>query len=57
MVGDNTLHDEEWNRNQQYALQELVDAVRLLWGEGLEVCGHRDLPGTATLCPGVDIDL
>ena len=54
VVGDNTDPGNEWSFPQKVALRALLDLLRILYPTA-EVMGHRDLPGAATACPGVDI--
>lgn len=54
VVGDNTDPNEEWGVEQILSTQELIDSlVLVLPCESLELWGHRDLDGAATLCPGL----
>lgn len=43
-----------WTADQKKSLRRLVGALKTVFGD-LEVYGHRDVPGTATLCPGLDV--
>lgn len=54
VVGDNTNPYRKWNERQVSTLRTLV-AVIVATSRDIEILGHRDLPGTATLCPGLDI--
>ena len=51
IVGDNTRENERWTEAQRFALVDLVDALRLVFGP-LPVLRHRDV--AATECPGLD---
>lgn len=53
VVGDNTKQGWEWNHDQEDALLELIDAVRVIV-PGIKIIGHRDT-GQATECPGLDV--
>lgn len=55
VVGDNTKPGREWNEAQIASLRRVVEACRALV-PGIEVIGHRDVPGgTKTECPGLDV--
>jgi N-acetylmuramoyl-L-alanine amidase len=54
LVGDNTFPGEGWTQPQIASLHEMLRSLRVLFPEA-EVLGHRDLPKTATVCPGLDI--
>lgn len=54
VVGDNTIEGRRWNEAQIASLRRVVEACRALV-PGIEVLGHRDVPGgTKTECPGLD---
>jgi N-acetylmuramoyl-L-alanine amidase len=54
VVGDNTVPDQKWNDAQREALRDLLgDLLRRY--PASRVCGHRDLEGAATLCPGTTV--
>jgi N-acetyl-anhydromuramyl-L-alanine amidase AmpD len=52
--GDNTLRAHCWNKQQELALRDLVDAIRLLW-PAIRIMGHRDAMPGHTECPGLDV--
>ena len=54
VTGDNTRDGLWWDRVQKLELTLLVGALRRAF-PGIEVMGHREVPGAATLCPGVDV--
>lgn len=55
LVGDNTKPGEEWSSKQRAALLWLIYSLREVFQKQFPVFGHRDIPGTSTLCPGRDI--
>ena len=54
VTGDNTRGGMEWSHEQRVRLRELVAALRTAL-PGVEVMGHREVPGAATACPGEDV--
>ena len=54
VVGDNTVSGRHWTTVQRDSLE-----LTLLYFADLypaaRICGHCDVPGAATLCPGLDI--
>jgi hypothetical protein len=54
VVGNNTRQEQRWNDSQLSTLRAVVYACRLVAPQ-IKVVGHRDLPHTATECPGLDI--
>jgi N-acetylmuramoyl-L-alanine amidase len=54
LVGNNTFPGEGWTQMQIASLHEILRSLRILF-PGAEVLGHRDLPNTATECPGLDV--
>jgi N-acetylmuramoyl-L-alanine amidase len=54
VTGDNTNPTEVWNDLQVAALVQLLRDLYSMYGE-LTIYGHRDIPGAATKCPGLDI--
>lgn len=54
VVGDNTNPDRCWTETQKRVLHRTVEYFESLY-PNIELYGHRDLPGAATLCPGLDI--
>jgi N-acetylmuramoyl-L-alanine amidase len=54
LVGDNTTASQRWVWQQIKALEGLLRFFDLLFPDAV-VLGHRDVPGTATLCPGLDV--
>ena len=55
VVGDNTQPSQSWTADQRRALHGLVVSLRQVFATHLPAVGHRDVPGTATLCPGLDV--
>lgn len=53
-TGDNTVPGREWSHEQRVRLRELVAALRMAL-PGVQVIGHREVPGAATACPGEDV--
>ena len=54
LVGDNTSETDDWTRAQIKTLLLLHFVLSALF-PGAVWLGHRDMPGAATLCPGIDI--
>jgi hypothetical protein len=54
VIGDNTRPEHSWSFAQLDRLAEFVRYFRLFYPQA-RVLGHRDLPGAATLCPGLDV--
>ncbi len=54
LVGNNTLREHEWQSVQTESLRTLLDIFAISYPEAI-ILGHRDLPNTATECPGLDI--
>ena len=54
VVGNNCNPDHRWTSAQDYALCELIWYFYKTWHD-IRVVGHRDAPGAATLCPGVNM--
>ena len=54
VTGDNTRPGSSWTQNQIGSLRALVDTLKIFWPSA-EVLGHRDLPGAATECPGLNV--
>lgn len=54
ITGDNTVEGEGWSEEQINAAVRLTNSLCFIFGISL-VYGHRDVPGTATLCPGLDV--
>lgn len=54
VVGDNTTLAQRWTQAQVRALKHTVDVLSVMF-QGAEVCGHRDMPGAKTECPGLDV--
>ena len=54
VVGDNTRPEMRWTNVQVHCLRALVQTLHILWPD-TRVCGHRDLAGAATVCPGLDV--
>lgn len=53
-MGDNTNEHEQWTSEEVASARFFWRFAKLMW-PGIEVCGHRDLQGTNTLCPGLDV--
>jgi len=54
VAGDNTRPEHAWTAAQKQALVVYVRWFRIFFPSAA-VVGHRDLPGAATTCPGVDV--
>ena len=54
LVGDNTIGEYWWHSVQTASLRTILDIFELSFPEAI-VLGHRDLPGTATECPGLNV--
>ena len=54
LVGDNTNPDRKWTEEQVESLKSVLELLNLHYPKA-EVLGHRDMPDTATECPGLDI--
>jgi hypothetical protein len=54
LVGDNTDPMEEWTKMQVVSLGEMYRVLSAIFPDALWL-GHRDLPGAATECPGLDV--
>jgi N-acetylmuramoyl-L-alanine amidase len=52
--GDNTTASQRWVWQQVDTLKRTLSVLNVLYPDAT-VLGHRDLPGTATLCPGIDV--
>jgi hypothetical protein len=55
LTGDNTKVGWGWNELQENHLYNLLLYLHKTW-PGVRACGHRDVPGARTLCPGLDFD-
>ena len=57
LTGDNTRSEPGymWTGAQEAQLDNLI-RFYTTWLPGLMVCGHRDLPGAATECPGISME-
>jgi hypothetical protein len=53
-VGNNTTMMDRWVKSQIRTLGRLCWFFEALF-PGADILGHRDMPGTATLCPGLDV--
>lgn len=54
VTGDNTKPEHAWNEAQILSLIEYLRAVRVVF-PAIPVLGHRDVYGTSTLCPGLNV--
>ena len=54
LVGDNTLLSRRWVEAQIATLKRVLSVLEILF-PGAVVLGHRDMPNTATACPGLDV--
>lgn len=54
LVGDNTKPGMVWTPEQWSSLRAWLEMLDVLF-PGAETLGHRDMPGAATECPGLDI--
>jgi hypothetical protein len=55
VCGDNTTPGQEWTESQISVLRRLIANLRQQFPEIGSVLGHRDLPQTTTLCPGLSV--
>lgn len=55
VMGDNTKPDQGWDRDQVECLEAEITALCRVFPSIVRVCGHRDLEGTETECPGLDV--
>jgi N-acetylmuramoyl-L-alanine amidase len=54
LVGNNTVNGDEWTRAQIKSLGLWHYHLSVLFPDAIWL-GHRDMPGAATLCPGLDV--
>jgi N-acetylmuramoyl-L-alanine amidase len=54
LVGDNTTASQRWVWQQVATLKRTLSVLNVLYPKAV-VLGHCDLPGAATLCPGLDV--
>ncbi len=54
VTGNNTVPEDRWTAAQIRTLGIITAVWANRWPEAI-LCGHRDLPGAATLCPGLDV--
>ena len=54
LVGDNTTLDQRWVEPQITALKVLASLCTSRFTDAV-LLGHRDMPDTATECPGLDV--
>ena len=54
LVGDNTKLAQRWCAEQVQSLKTALEVLGVLF-PGAVVLGHRDMPNTATECPGLDV--
>ena len=54
LVGDNTTETDRWTDAQIRTLGLCYFVMSALYPDA-EWMGHRDMPDTATLCPGLDV--
>jgi N-acetylmuramoyl-L-alanine amidase len=54
LVGDNTTETDRWTDAQIRTLGLLYFVLGAIFPDA-EWLGHRDMPDTATLCPGLDV--
>jgi N-acetylmuramoyl-L-alanine amidase len=54
VIGDNTNTAQSWRDNQVKALGNALQILECVYPDAI-VCGHRDMPDTATECPGLDV--
>jgi len=54
LVGDNTTLSRRWVGSQIATLKRVLSVLGVLF-PGAVVLGHRDMPNTATECPGIDV--
>jgi N-acetylmuramoyl-L-alanine amidase len=54
VVGDNTTASQRWVWQQIEGIEKTLAVLTVFYPKAV-VLGHRDLPGAATLCPGLDV--
>lgn len=54
VTGNNTINGDRWNDAQIASLVELLRVLRVVF-PNIPYLGHRDVPGAATECPGLDV--
>lgn len=54
LVGNNTVNGDEWTRAQIRSLTLWYHHLNVLFPDAIWL-GHRDMPGAATLCPGLNV--
>jgi len=54
LTGNNCEPTQRWNGDQLETLDRTLSVLTVLFPDAI-VLGHRDLPGTATECPGLDV--
>ena len=54
VTGNNTKREDRWSDYQKDALVSFVKGFRVFFPVA-EIVGHRDLHGSKTLCPGLDV--
>lgn len=54
VVGDNTIRERKWGDNQITSLESVLDLLALSFPSAT-ILGHRDMPDTATECPGLNV--
>lgn len=54
LVGDNTKPEAQWTAAQRRVLAEYVYWFRV-FHPNAEIAGHGEVPGAATLCPGLKV--
>lgn len=55
VTGNNTIRDQKWNESQIESLKSTIEMLQLHYPKA-KVLGHRDMPDTATECPGLSIE-
>lgn len=54
LVGNNLVPEDKWTGSQVMQLRLLLGRLKDQLGT-LAIVGHRDVPGSATQCPGLDV--
>ena len=54
VTGNNTRDGDHWNDAQIASLVDLLRTLRVVF-PNIPYLGHRDVPGAATECPGLDV--
>lgn len=55
-IGDNTKPQQEWTPALVTSMISLCESLQIVLRTITRVCGHRQLEGASTLCPGTNVD-